>query len=65
MRSEWRNIKDCNKYPLAILNIHGRSGQLMMNPLNTFKTLEMLHPISKNEFVLVLNTNKCINTQSV
>ena len=32
MRSEWRNIKECNKYPRAILNIHGHGGQLMMNP---------------------------------
>ena len=30
MRIEWENIKDCNKYPCEILNIHG--GQLMMNP---------------------------------
>ena len=33
MRSEWGNIKECNKNPRAILNtICGRSGQLMMNP---------------------------------
>ena len=34
-------------------------------PLNTFKTLELLFPISKKEFVIVLNTRKCINTQSL
>ena len=27
MRSEWGNIKDCNKYPSTILNIHGHGGQ--------------------------------------
>ena len=32
MRSEWGNIKECNKYPRTILNIRGRVGQLMMNP---------------------------------
>ena len=32
MRSEWGNSKECNKYLQAILNIHGRGGQLMMNP---------------------------------
>ena len=33
-------------------------------PLNTFGRLELLFPIFKNKFVLVLNTRKCINTQS-
>ena len=32
MCSEWGNIKECNKSPLASLNIHGCGGQLMMNP---------------------------------
>ena len=32
MHSEWGNIKECNKHPLAILNICGCSGQLMTNP---------------------------------
>ena len=32
MRSEYGNIKECNKYLRKILNIHGRDGQLMMNP---------------------------------
>ena len=27
MHSEWGNIKECNKYRLAILNIRGRGGQ--------------------------------------
>ena len=31
-RSEWKNIKECNKYPRAILYIRGCGGQLMMNP---------------------------------
>ena len=51
MRSEWGNIKEYNKYPCVVLNILGRSGQLMMNP---FQTLELLFPISKKECVLVL-----------
>ena len=32
MLSEWGNIKECNKYPRAILNICGCGGQLIMNP---------------------------------
>ena len=32
MSSGWRNIKESNKYPSMVLNIHGRGGQLMMNP---------------------------------
>ena len=31
MRSEWGNIKECNKNLRVILNIRGRGGQLMMN----------------------------------
>ena len=31
-RSERGNIKECNKYPHAILNIHGRGCQLIINP---------------------------------
>ena len=27
MRSEWGNLKECNKYPHVILNIRGRGGQ--------------------------------------
>ena len=30
--SEWGNIKECNKYRCAILNIHGQGWQLMINP---------------------------------
>ena len=50
------NIKDCNKHPRTILNIHGPWMRWPVNdkPLNTFRTLELLFPIPKKELVLVL-----------
>ena len=55
MRSEWGNIKECNKNPRAILNRYTRTWWPVNDkPLNTFGTLELLFPISKREFVLVL-----------
>ena len=39
MRSEWRNIKECNKYQCAILNIRGHGGQLMMNPFKYIRKI--------------------------
>ena len=43
MRSEWGNIKECNKYPRMVLNIQlsmDAVGQWPVNdePLNTFQT---------------------------
>ena len=55
MRSEYRNIKECKKNLHAIPNIRGCGGQLGNDePLNTFGILELLFPISKKEFILVL-----------
>ena len=34
-------------------------------PLNTFQTLELLFPIFKRGFVLVLNIRKCMNNLGV
>ena len=49
------NIKECNKYMHAVLNIRGHCvWPVNVEPLNTFQTLELPFPISKIEFVLVL-----------
>ena len=37
--AEWRNIKACNKYPCAILNIQERGGQLLMNPYKYIRNI--------------------------
>ena len=45
--SEWINIKERNKYMQTQWPVNDE-------PLNTFGTLELLFPISKKEFILVL-----------
>ena len=48
---EWENINECNKY---LLYSQYPWWQVNGEPLNTFGTLELLFPISKKKFVLIL-----------